>query len=302
LSPHRRDTISSSTLQSQSRKSKVIAGILQGDTPMQGTSLEGLSPIFSNNGLTANPTRDPSIENTQDPTLNYKDFLPKYIDCVKTALSHQREIGWMNGTRGFLAKTWHNVACSQLQIPSPTGEVIHTHHEDGHQRTYQLTRSIYNMVTSIWKGRNDELHRKNCENESVQKTAIDAERARLHSTPGDLPALDQHYCNHTLDHILRKSPTYKRRWLHRVRIAITQQKQEQSRQRRITQFFHRAPHKRQDQGKSGHTVASTTGTKPHNTRQPLQTTQRILTEFFHKRAPNIISSAATSPPPPSPSP
>ena len=112
---------------------------------------------------------------------------------------------------------------------------------------------------------------------------------RYQGAPGDLPATDQHYCNHTLEHILRKPPTYKRRWLHRVRFAIAQRKQEESRQRRITNFFHRAPHKRNDQDPPAHTVDPPTVTKPHNTRKPPQTTQRILTEFFRERAPNTRS-------------
>ena len=247
------------------------------------------------------PHSNPSIDNTQDPTLDYTIYSSTYIECAKTALNHQREIGWMNATRGFLAKTWYNVACSQLQIPSSTGEVIHTHREDGHQRTYQLVRAIHTLVTSIWKGRNDELHRNDREHESVQRTAIDAEIARLHSAPGDLPAADQHYCNHTLEHILRKPPTYKRRWLHRVRFALAQRNQEESRQRRTTNFFHRAPHKRNDQGSTAHTVDPPTVTRPHNTRKPPQTTQRILTEFFRERAPNTLSTT-TFQTPPSPSP
>jgi ribonuclease HI len=85
------------------------------------------------------PDTAPSIEHTRDPTLQYDNFFTnEYVDLVKTALRHQHEIGWMNATRGFLAKSWHHVACSQLQLPAPNGEIIYTHRNDGHQRTYQV--------------------------------------------------------------------------------------------------------------------------------------------------------------------
>ena len=132
----------------------------------------------------------------------------------------------MNATKGFLAKkSWYTVACTQIQVPSPDGGVINTQRDDGHQRTYKLVCAFYTLTTSIWKGRNDKLHRRDHELVAIQRTVVDAEIARVHRTPENLPALDQHYCNHPLDVILRKPPTYKRRWLHRVRTAIERKKQ-----------------------------------------------------------------------------
>ena len=96
----------------------------------------------------------PSIECTRDPILEYEDsFTTEYVDLVNTALCHQNNIGWMNATQEFMAKSWHHDACSQLKLPAPTSKIIYTYDcNDGHQRTYQVVRALYSMVSSIWKG------------------------------------------------------------------------------------------------------------------------------------------------------
>ena len=204
----------------------------------------------------------------------------------------------MNATRGFLAKSWHNVACTQIQLPGPNGTVTNTCRNDGHQRTYQVVKALHNLVTSLWKGRNEELHRRDHEHEVFQRTVIDAEIARLHCDPSALPAEDQHYCNHTLAYILRKPPTYKRRWLFRVRAARERSKADQTRQQRITKFFHRTSNSQQNN--SAHPTQTPAQARRDPTkRRPTSTTQQLLTAFLRERAPNnlIDSTPHTSPPP-----
>ena len=155
------------------------------------------------------------------------------------------------------------------------------------------------MVTEIWQGRNDELHRHGQENEAIQRTAMDAEIARLHCSPSELPAEDQHYCNHPLAYILRKPPTYKRRWLHRVRLAIERKKQDQTHQPRLTDFFNRAPTRSSGVHTVHHDPQLTRQQCTQHQRRPIQTTQQLLTEFFRERAPNTNnpSQKPTRPPP-----
>jgi hypothetical protein len=187
------------------------------------------------------PTQAPSLKNTRNPTLYHDGFASDvYNGYITTALAHQQEIGWMNATRGFLAKEWHNVACTQIEIPGLHG-VQYSQRDDGQQRVYQVVRNLYKLVSAIWQIRNDVLHRQGQANEEILRTAMDAEIARLHCDPQMMPAADQHYCNHTLAFILKKPPTYKRRWLHRVRQAIDRHKQDQSKTQQITKFFTRVP-------------------------------------------------------------
>ena len=242
------------------------------------------------------PTSIPTMENICDPQADhdtlYSDPFKKHI---QTALKHQEEIGWMHATRGFLAKSWHMVACTQIEIPSEYG-VQHTHRDDGQQRTYQVVRALHNLVSKIWKGRNDELHRRDQENEVVHRTAIDAEIARLHKDPQELLAADHHYCHHPLDSILRKPPTYKRRWLHRVRESIARKTADQNRQNRITKFFTRESTPKAPLAESASATHPQTAAHP---RRKIQTTQQLLTDFFRERAPNLttIQNLSTSPPP-----
>jgi len=252
------------------------------------------------------PATAPSIERTRDPTLKYADyFTTAYVDLVRTALCNQNDIGWMNATRGFLAKSWHHVACSQLQLPAPNGGIIYTHRNDGHQRTYRVVRALFSLVSSIWKGRNDELHRQDQETASSQRTAVDAEIARLHCHPGSLPAEDQHYCNHPLEHILKKSPTYKRRWLHRVRKAIDRNISNQNRQQPLTRFFQRVPTHQQRQKApiketTRHPPSGTPSRQQPHRRPAPRKMQLLLTEFLQERASNHKSQLTSHPPRPSP--
>lgn len=241
------------------------------------------------------PTKPPSMDNIRDPHLDYDAINSvEYIQHVRTAFNHQNEIGWMNATRGFLARSWYLVACTQIEIPTDNG-VQHSHREDGQQRIYKAVCALHKLVTSIWKGRNEELHRRDQEIEVRHKTAIDAEIARLHCAPNDLPAADQHYCHNSLDYILRKSPTYKRRWIHRVRAAITRNKAgRQNSQQRITTFFTSNP------PRLACPAASTSLPPTASTHQrPIRTTQQLITEFFQERAPNR---STTHPLPTRPSP
>ena len=234
------------------------------------------------------PASTPSMENTRDPTLDHNTlFTSEYVSQIKAAFTHQREIGWMNAARGFLAKAWFQVACTQLQIPGgPNGEVTHTCRHDGHQRTYQVVRALHTLVTSLWQGRNEELHKQDKDTEAVQRTVIDAEIALLHCEPSALPAEDRHYCNHSLEHILRKPPTYKRRWLFRVRAARERDKQDQTRQHRITAFFNRAPTIQPQNTAQPSTPSRPAVPQAHLHRRPISTNQKLLTEFFRARAPN----------------
>lgn len=234
------------------------------------------------------PASTPSMENTRDPTLDHNTlFTSEYVSLIKAAFTHQQDIGWMNAARGFLAKAWFQVACTQLQIPGgPNEEVTHTCRQDGHQRTYRVVRALHTLVTSLWQGRNEELHKQDKDTEAIQRTVIDAEIARLHCEPSALPAEDRHYCNHSLEHILRKPPTYKRRWLFRVRAARERDKQDQTRQHRITTFFHRAPTTQPQNTAQPSTPSPPAVPRAHLHRRPISTTQKLLTEFFRERAPN----------------
>jgi hypothetical protein len=191
----------------------------------------------------------------------------------------------MNATRGFLAKAWHHVACTQLETSGPDG-IQHAQRNDGQPRVYHVVCKLHAMVTEIWKGRNEELHSRDQENAVLQRTAMDAEIARIHCAPSALPAADQHYCNHTLDHILRKPPTYKRRWLHRVRQAIDRNIKNQILQQRMTKYFNRVPTRSSDTITESKDYPISSPRITHHQRRPIRTTQQLLREFFQERAPN----------------
>ena len=114
--------------------------------------------------------------------------------------------------------------------------------------------------------------------------------------PCSLPAEDQHYCNHALDHILRKTPTYKRRWLHQVRQAIDQKTGDLNRQHPITNYFKRASTQQPKHNNDTSNEKIMPQPLPKTLhRRPIQATYSLLTAFLRECAPNITTAQTLFP-------
>ena len=207
--------------------------------------------------------------------------------------------------KGFLAKSWYVLAST---FPSSNrSQPPITQQDTGHSRIQKTLQALRTMVLTLWEARNSALHA-NLETDTNRlKTTLDSEITWLHAQRLSLSVMDQHYCDVSLSKILRSQPSYKRRWMARVKKARTQYHLECQSQPRITSFFHRHTLTEHIRHKSQHTHlhhtrASTIDACRLSRISHTSSTQRLLTEFLQERASNSINSVAISqpqsPPPP----
>lgn len=206
----------------------------------------------------------------------------------------------MNLLRGFLSKTWLSVASTYFQNACVKVQT----RNDGHHRLTKAVRALYNLTSKLWKGRNEKLHANENATSLDIRTTIDAEIAEYQRNPANLSVHDQHYCDMPIQVLLRKPPSYKRRWLHRVREASARFQLESGQQHRITSFFKtQTDHRRQKahQPTQFHKLLPPSNQPTALTRRQIITTQLLLTKFFRERAPNSrLHSHQESPPLPPP--
>ena len=170
--------------------------------------------------------------------------------------------------------------------------------DDGHHRISKAVRALHILTSKLWKGRNEILHQKTLAQEVNIRTTVDSEIVALQREPDKLPIHDQHYCNIPIHDLLCKSPSFKRRWLYRVREARARFQTEARNQPRITTFLTQ----KSDRTRHHDTAAAPAPSAIPKTRRQTMTTQLLMTEFFRERAPNrrYPSSLPNASPPPPP--
>jgi hypothetical protein len=247
------------------------------------------------------PNSPPSLSSSRDMRVLPSCFHPDYLTLVQTAISDQTTIGWHNLIKGFFAKSWHVLASSY----PPNKRLPPLIQDDGHHRIQQSLKALCQMVLDIWEARNHTLHKIQENTAILIRTAIDAEIAKAHAQRSDLLIADQHYCNVSLNKLLRSRPSYKRRWLHRIKKAQQQSRLAGCLQPKITAFFHRnKPCAPTEQNTLTHATNPVTAsiTKFPKTHRRLHnlSTQQLLTNFLQERASNQHNSPSlpmVSPPP-----
>jgi Reverse transcriptase (RNA-dependent DNA polymerase) len=80
-------------------------------------------------------------------------------------------------------------------------------------------KSLYLLTTAIWVGRNEVLHAHKQSEISRQQNIVDATFTLYHRDPDLLLHDDQHYCDISLERLLRSCASNKRQWLHRVKAS-----------------------------------------------------------------------------------
>ena len=241
-------------------------------------------PIFADliGQWMADSTKTPTFDKCRDTFLRH-DIIPiAYSSLVQQAIIDQTMIGWIHAVRGFLSKSWLQLASSSFRTNSD--HVSHQH--DGLNRLQQVLKALHFLSTEIWAGRNDILHGHKQNDVMMKQTLVDAAITRYHSEPELLLHDDSHYCAQSLARLLRSSSSNKRRWLHRVKASRLKKATILHRQPRITTHF-----------KSTTTSPGPDDNyrPPNISRAPVSenpshhrtvTVQRLMTFFFRKRAPN----------------
>ena len=251
------------------------------------------------------PTINPSITSVSQPTLEqYSTLLPLHMmDTLQEAITEQNSIGWMNLLRGFFSAKWRHLASSHMSNPDPRA----VQPAEGRRRMGNVLQRVQGFIQQLWIGRNEALHKHDKFDEEKFLSLEAAEIRHYFTQPHLLPVQDQHYCQGQVLTILRGRPSYRRRWLMRVRRARAALLNDQLRQARITTYFPRLrPHP------SHAHIPSTTSThtsESNPTHDPSQksprdvstigrhsqrpTSQTRLHHFFPGRPPDMRSRHST---------
>lgn len=235
----------------------------------------------------------PTFAKARDTFLRRLIIPTKYSNLVQQAIADQTAIGWLQATRGFLAKTWKAVA----SLSFDAANIIHR--PDGTTRIRQVLKALHNFTHALWIGRNSALHTTETR---TSLSAANAEITRYHRNPDMLLNEDRFYCETSLKRLLSSSASIKRRWLQRVKRSKEKKETMHKNQPRITTYFAAAPQQRKHH--QHHNGRPPDVTPQYNSRKQSHrttTVQRLMTMFLHERASNYTTTTTPNiSPPPSP--
>jgi hypothetical protein len=135
--------------------------------------------------------------------------------------------------RGFLSQKWMTLAGTYCNAPN----AAITTRFDGGFRIQRSLKAWDRLTTDLWCGRNEALHDTKVAMELNLKALVDMEISKLHCDSDALLSADSHYCEISLQRLLRSSASTKRRWLHRVKQSREKKTALQAKQPRITRSF-----------------------------------------------------------------
>ena len=171
-----------------------------------------------------------SIQSTDVFNPQIDQYPSHFASAIRSAISTQHSIGWTNAFKGFFAKSWAEMA--QTDMYSGTRDT-----KQGEARMKSIIRSVGDHTRRLWMARNAILHSKSDQHLASIRSAEFAEIEYYHSRPHLLRTGDQHYCQRPLSHLLSGAPATRRRWLRKVKRSTAELTKDGTRQSLITNFF-----------------------------------------------------------------
>jgi hypothetical protein len=173
------------------------------------------------------------LESNYHPEVDYDQFPPHLREGLRSAVSSQEEIGWGTALRGYMSIEWRQVASCDMGGNPATNE------GQGMQRMRAIHKAMHNLTQTLWRSRNQALHgSQEVEMRNIRQAEL-TEIIEYHQNPDLVPAGDRHYCAQTVDSLLRRAPSTRRRWLRHMRLARLRFKTDGKNQRMITNYFRR---------------------------------------------------------------
>ena len=160
------------------------------------------------------------------------DYPPHMREAVRTITAEQAAIGWDNAIKGFLSKSWMDIASMEY------GHMKKSITE-GACRMRRCTDALFKFSCGIWKSRNSALHESEEATNQRMRSATADTIIYLHSQGDHICHEDRYLCELPLDKILRSSPSTQRRWLKRMQDSKKLHTRRGERQTLITSFFRR---------------------------------------------------------------
>lgn len=165
---------------------------------------------------------------------NFQVCIPDYPshmrEAVRTITAEQAAIGWENAIKGFLSKSWMDIASMEY---GHTNKSI----TEGERRMRRCMDALFKFSRGIWKSRNSVLHEsEEAVNQRMRSATADT-IIYLHSQADQICHEDRYLCELPLDKILRSSPSTQRRWLKRMQDSKILHTRRGERQTLITSLF-----------------------------------------------------------------
>jgi hypothetical protein len=160
------------------------------------------------------------------------EFPRKLQDRIRKALNEQERIGWNNAIKGYLSVEWRLLADL-----SPYGNTCDEQEGKGFRVLTTILNNFQQTTQRLWKARNHVLHTSTEEHLRCIRDAQTVEIRAMYANPESIQAGDRHYCERSLESILKKSTATRRRWLRYMRLSRERMSREGSRQLLMTQFY-----------------------------------------------------------------
>ena len=161
-------------------------------------------------------------------------FPIKLRDIISQSLSEQNAIGWDQGLRGYLSRTWRVLASDSVFDNVPIQE------SKGKYTIRNILKAMYELTKKLWLQRCNKLHEADGEAALAVTAEEKAELRALYEHPELVPAGDRHYCNGPLENILCRTPSVRCRWMRYMRMARMRCIQDGKRQTKLISFFQTA--------------------------------------------------------------
>jgi hypothetical protein len=154
------------------------------------------------------PNSPPRPQYPEHNIKNPYDQSPKQHmrHILQQAIEEQTRIGWIHLFRGYQSTKWRKLAESHM-----TETTAHPRPDDGNRRLSTIQHRINEFVTILWQGRNQALHNSAQEDTKQFHSLESAEIRHFFTQPHLLAVQDRHYCNGTLNQLLRQRPAHRRR-------------------------------------------------------------------------------------------
>ncbi|KAI2505996.1 hypothetical protein MHU86_8407 [Fragilaria crotonensis] len=171
-------------------------------------------------------------------TSAYREDLEGYPEHMKdtiTRILHEQElIGWDNALKGFLSKSWMDLASMRYDDSS----IDRT--EGAHRLRRSTIRALYVYTTGVvWRARNSALHESEHDLNRRLHSNMHDTILQLHRNPDQICFDDRYLCDMPLETLLKSSAATQRRWIKKMRDSQAMYTRLGEQQTLITSFFSR---------------------------------------------------------------
>ncbi|KAI2512859.1 hypothetical protein MHU86_1405 [Fragilaria crotonensis] len=169
---------------------------------------------------------------TSDYRVDLEGYPEHMKDTITRILLEQELIGWDNALKGFLSKSWMDLA--SLRYDDSSSDRV-----EGANRLRRSIRALYVYTTGVWRARNSALHESDDDLNRRLRSNMHDTILQLHRNPDQICFDDRYLCEMPLETLLKSSAATQRRWIKKMRESRAMYTRLGEQQTLITSFFSR---------------------------------------------------------------